>query len=425
MVKTKHINTAWQAYAYSLIARLRQQHGVLPAGGHEESELDHLFKRFHTSDETADDGPLVPSRYVPARELLMVIRFAATIGSIGAGRVMRQCGALTVINDVPRDEIVLLKDVLKICFPRDQLVLVAPEISEGAVSKHAHDRFVRLIAESLDRIEPVLILQPEGLSLPRHLKVTAVTTFPMARITQDVVLTYLCSGHLADEMASQRDPKTLLPEDPALRRLSAIELCVALRAPDLATALQQLGELAQPDPYTLGPRLEDMEGDSPALAAARRLVADLQLWRAGTAGWHELSRSVLLYGPPGTGKTHLARAMGNSAGLSVVTASFGEWQACGHLGDMLRAMRTSFSQARAQAPCLLVIDEIDAVGSRSDDDRHASNYRIQVINCFLAEMDSIARQEGVIVVGTANHIERMDPAVVSWPRWIRSLGRRA
>ena len=121
---------------------------------------------------------------------------------------------------------------------------------------------------------------------------------------------------------------------------------------------------------------------------------------------------MLLYGPPSTGKTWLARAMGSAAGLSVLNASFAGWQAEGHLGHMLAAMRASFSEARRKAPCLLIIDEIDAAGSRNDGDSHGLSYRTQVINGFLGEMDAIARQEGVVVIGTCNHIETIDPAVI-------------
>lgn len=67
---------------------------------------------------------------------------------------------------------------------------------------------------------------------------------------------------------------------------------------------------------------------------------------------------------------------------------------------------------RKRAPSILFIDEIDAVGSRENGDRHGSNYRFQVINGFLEEMDSISRQEGVIVLGACNHLDRIDPAVL-------------
>lgn len=95
-----------------------------------------------------------------------------------------------------------------------------------------------------------------------------------------------------------------------------------------------------------------------------------------------------------------------------MTASFADWQAKGHFGDMLAAMSASFAEARRLAPCVLIIDEIDAVGSRGDQDRHASNYRTQVINGFLGQMDSIAREQGMMVIGTCNHPERMDPAIL-------------
>jgi ATP-dependent Zn protease len=104
--------------------------------------------------------------------------------------------------------------------------------------------------------------------------------------------------------------------------------------------------------------------------------------------------------------------MGNSAGVRFIAASFAAWQAAGHLGDMLKAMRRSFAEARKQVPAILFIDEIDAVGSREEGDRHGSSYRMQVINGFLEEMDSISREEGVIVVGACNHPDRIDPAVL-------------
>ncbi|MFC3061059.1 AAA family ATPase [Paenirhodobacter populi] len=100
--------------------------------------------------------------------------------------------------------------------------------------------------------------------------------------------------------------------------------------------------------------------------------------------------------------------MGNSAGIACVTGSFAEWQSAGHLGEM----RKTFAEARRLAPCILFIDEIDAVGSRADSDRHGSNYRTQVINGFLGEVNSIALREGVILIGACNHPERMDPAML-------------
>ena len=384
MPSTKIQSPPWQPYAHTLIGRLCRHHGVPTAENREMSELDHLFADFDANNEGGiiSNAPLLPSRYVPARDVLTAIRLAATLGGEIAENVMRQCGALTVISDVAVEDLALVKDVLAICFPRDQLTVVSPDISDGAVTTIGQDRFIRMIGDCLDKIEPVLILLVRGVSLPKHLAAVAQKTGSMAPIIQDIVMTYLSSGHLTDQAVACRNLRAMLPTDTALSRLGANEICAALRAPDLGKALQQLTDMTRPEAPSTDPRLEDMTGDSPALAAARRLVADLMLWREGKAGWQELSRSVLFYGPPGTGKTFLARAMGASAGIAVVNASFGAWQAAGHLGDMLKAMRASFAAARAQAPCILVLDEIDAVGSRSDDDRHATNYRVRSSTAF-------------------------------------------
>jgi SpoVK/Ycf46/Vps4 family AAA+-type ATPase len=142
------------------------------------------------------------------------------------------------------------------------------------------------------------------------------------------------------------------------------------------------------------------------------MVADLQGWFEGRVSWRDVQRSVLFHGVPGTGKSHLARAMANSAGVALVRGSFAKWQAQGHLGHMLKAMRNSFVQAAQQRPAILVIDEIDAVGDRADVEPHNARYQLQVINGFLEEMDQLKHLEGVLVVGTCNYPDKIDAAVL-------------
>ena len=177
-------------------------------------------------------------------------------------------------------------------------------------------------------------------------------------------------------------------------------------------AARLAGSPVAPGDAAAPPTLDSLTGDGPALQAARHLVEDLRLWRAGRLDWSEITRSALFYGPPGTGKSWLAQAMAATAGVSAITGSFGEWQAAGHLGEMLKAMRRTFAEARARAPAVLILDELDAVGHRGDNAGQNQNYRVQVINAFLALMDEIARAPGVIVVATCNHIDLIDPAVL-------------
>jgi len=411
----------WSDFAYTVIGNLRRHHGVAssrPDGFDRKmeppSELDELFARFEDDKdgEFLDTPSGLPSRYVPARQLLTAIRLAATFGRSDAYQVSLLCGALTVISDIAPADMTTLKDTLKLGLPYTDWQVISPDIVDGQVSKSGQARFESSIADRIDRIEPVLILQPHGVSLPRHLVAIAPAILPFAPVSRDIVMTHLRAGNLHDQISDPAAVRDALPDNSSLAALETLEACAALRAPTPRVVLQRLDTMIDKQAKSSGPRLEDFNGETPAFLAARRVVDDLSLWKAGQAGWDEISRSLLLYGPPGTGKTYLAQAIGNSAGIATVHASFAEWQAHGHLGDMLRAMEQTFSEAHRRAPCLIIIDEIDAVGSRSDPDRHANNYRVQVINSFLGHMDSIAQREGVVVIGTCNNPESMDPAVL-------------
>ncbi len=421
MPQSNFIQPVWADCAFAAVETLRRHHGV-PAPqcvdtAHKMeplSELDELFARFDDGKEgeVLAESSGLPSRYVPARQLLTTIRLAATISGSGTYAQSRPCGALTVISDIEPKDMRCVKDILALAFPHEDWQIVSPDIVDGSVTKNAQDRFEIAIADHIDRIEPVLILQANGVSLPRHLVATGPQILPFATISRDILMIYMLAGHLCDQIT---DPDALfatLPKDADLTHLGTLDICAALRAPMPMQAVQRLEAMMRKDAKSCGPRLEDLKGDSPAILAAWRIVDDLLLWKRGKAQWDEISRSLLLYGPPGTGKTYLAKAMAQSAGITAIHASFADWQAKGHLGDMLAGMKHSFAEARQLAPSVLIIDEIDAVGSRSDGDRHASNYRFQVINAFLGEMDSIAQNEGVVVIGTCNHPERMDPAVI-------------
>ncbi len=160
------------------------------------------------------------------------------------------------------------------------------------------------------------------------------------------------------------------------------------------------------------PTLDDLHGLGEAGEWGRELATDLADWRDGRIAWADVDRGILLSGPPGTGKTTFAGALARSCGAHFVSGSYAQWQAAGHLGDMLKAMRKAFAEARAKAPSILFIDEIDSFGSRVTGDDHDRDYANKVISGFLQELDGAEAREGVVVVGAANHPEALDPAII-------------
>lgn len=168
-------------------------------------------------------------------------------------------------------------------------------------------------------------------------------------------------------------------------------------------------------------RLEDLAGLGEAADWGRELARDLADWRGGKLPWSEVDRGVLVAGPPGTGKTTFAKALANSCGVNLVAASLAQWQAAGHLGDLLKAMRRSFAEAKKNAPCILFIDEFDAVGDRATARGDNALYIIEKINGLLECLDGIDGREGVVVVGACNHPNLIDPALLRPGRMERTV----
>lgn len=159
--------------------------------------------------------------------------------------------------------------------------------------------------------------------------------------------------------------------------------------------------------------LEQMHGYGPAKDWGLQLAQDIGAWQQGLIPWEDVDRGALIFGPPGCGKTTYAQALAGSCGVDVVVASAGRWQARGHLGDYLKAMRASFAEASKKAPAILFIDEFDSVGSRetaTDSDNY--DYKRQSINALLECLDPVEGREGVVVIGATNNPNAIDPALL-------------
>ncbi|MEE0929972.1 MAG: ATP-dependent metallopeptidase FtsH/Yme1/Tma family protein [Acutalibacteraceae bacterium] len=123
----------------------------------------------------------------------------------------------------------------------------------------------------------------------------------------------------------------------------------------------------------------------------------------------KLPKGVLLYGPPGTGKTLLARAVAGEANANFISVSGSDFanKFVGAGGDRVRNL---FKEARKQKPCIIFIDEIDAVGGSRSGGMHSENRN--TLNALLTEMDGFNTGDGIIVIAATNRLEDLDDALV-------------
>jgi ATP-dependent Zn protease len=150
-------------------------------------------------------------------------------------------------------------------------------------------------------------------------------------------------------------------------------------------------------PEEITVKFSDVKGIPEAKLELQEIVDYLKDPEKYTRLGGRLPKGVLLVGPPGTGKTLLAKAVAGEASVPFFHCSGSEFDEM-FVGTGARKMRQLFESARARAPCVIFIDEIDSVGAKRTNSV-AHPYANQTINQMLAEMDGFLRNEGVIVLG--------------------------
>ncbi|MDE1146735.1 MAG: AAA family ATPase [Azospirillaceae bacterium] len=271
-----------------------------------------------------------------------------------------------------------------------------------------------MAADELTRGIGVIILAASEADLPPRFMAAADFRLAVPPLTGAI---------LTEAMAQVAQPPTRTLSDGLCALLTAADLKLAARPAtspdDWIDRLERMAKARVRLPAP-GPRLADLHGMSEAVAWGEALNRDLAAYRAGALSWHEMDKGLLLAGPPGVGKTQFASALAASCDLPLIAASYGEWQAAGHQGDMLRAMASTFTNAKRAAPCLLFIDELDSFTARhSERPGQNQSYNRQITNAMLEHVGGLQGRPGVIMIGACNYPALLDPALIRAGRFDR------
>jgi len=168
-------------------------------------------------------------------------------------------------------------------------------------------------------------------------------------------------------------------------------------------------------------RFTDVAGVDEAKEELKEIVEFLQNPKKYTNLGGRIPKGVLLVGPPGTGKTLLARAVAGEAHVPFFSLSGSEFVEM-FVGVGAARIRDLFQQAEAKAPCIVFIDELDALGKvRVQSPLGSHEEREQTLNQLLAEMDGFDSRKGVIIMGATNRPEVLDPALLRPGRFDRQV----
>lgn len=169
-----------------------------------------------------------------------------------------------------------------------------------------------------------------------------------------------------------------------------------------------------------GIRFSDVAGEDEAKENLSEIVDYLH----NPAKYREIGASmpkgILLVGPPGTGKTMLAKAVAGESNVPFFSMSGSEFVEM-FVGMGASKVRDLFRQAKEKAPCIVFIDEIDAIGQKRDDRVGGNDEREQTLNQLLTEMDGFESNNGVIILAATNRPESLDPALTRPGRFDRRV----
>ena len=167
-------------------------------------------------------------------------------------------------------------------------------------------------------------------------------------------------------------------------------------------------------------KFADVAGEDEAKESLQEIVDFLHNPKRYEDIGAKMPKGVLLVGPPGTGKTLLARTVAGEAGVPFFSIAGSEFVEM-FVGMGASKVRDLFKQAKEKAPCIVFIDEIDAIGKKRDNQLSSNDEREQTLNQLLTEMDGFEGNNGVIILAATNRPESLDPALTRPGRFDRRV----
>jgi cell division protease FtsH len=200
------------------------------------------------------------------------------------------------------------------------------------------------------------------------------------------------------------------------------EICACLRPKESASRCvarlrKAIADRSRADPLTQDvPPVHDLYGYGAAKRWALDLIEDLDSWRRGEIAFHDIDAAVVLASSPGLGKTSFVRSLARSAGLPLIATSVAAWFANspGFLDSVIKQIDAVFEQARAMAPAVVFLDEIDAVPNRATISPRGADWWLPVITHLLTKLDGSASDsvDRLVIIAATNHPERLDEALI-------------
>ncbi|CAI9563075.1 unnamed protein product [Staurois parvus] len=228
---------------------------------------------------------------------------------------------------------------------------------------------------------------------------------------QEAFRTGFSEGFAKSQSVSQKSTETLKRTRYMVLAVLLIGIYALSKTIFFPVRFRTTGLDASVDPVQIkNVKFEHVKGVQEAKVELQEVVEFLKSPRKFTVLGGKLPKGILLIGPPGTGKTLLARAVAGEADVPFYYATGSEFDEM-FVGVGASRIRNLFREAKANAPCVIFIDELDSVGGkRVESPMHP--YSRQTINQLLAEMDGFKPNEGVIIIGATNFPEALDNALV-------------